>query len=142
MASDARLYASRSSVYERYLTYASTVMLRVERTMPMVGPTPPAPMEMPEEQSVQLSASLSTFGAPAILDAAETFIRRSNEFHARALTLRLIREQGAVVGDAVTEMEDARTATRAQLRELERVVRADLITPAGLVAGRHGWRIR
>jgi hypothetical protein len=138
LAADARLYASRSDVYQRYMAYLYGVMLTIERTEPIlqIGPEPaPIPVGPTDEEASELGAHLATFGAPAVLDAAEEFIRLSRDFFGRATAARLIRDQHGggrpvpMVGEAYEALHAARENAREQLRRVEAAVRVDLAEP-------------
>jgi hypothetical protein len=112
LAQDARLFASRESVYEDALAQAHRDMLVMERTYPMIGPQPDPPPPVPDEEWTRLSARMLALGSDDVQAALRALMDKGRGFAAQAV-FRMMEAQHRDVGaEGHIEIHQIRTEAR------------------------------
>src|SRR5919106_3199005 len=75
-----RAYEARSEAYEALLRQLHTVMMIIERTEPMIGPTAPPPERPSEDDWTEMYVRIAMFGSPELNEAFREFGAKWAEF--------------------------------------------------------------
>jgi hypothetical protein len=127
LAHDARLYESRSRVYEDLLADVHRDQLAMARTHPIIGPMPPPPPMLSDEEYLRLTARVAAFGSPEVLTALEAFTAKVRGFFAEAHTYDAMNLQQGHADPM--PMHNLRQEAGDRLKELEGLVRHELTAP-------------
>jgi hypothetical protein len=129
LASGARLFEKRSSVYEQMIGMLRRWLEEVAATEPSIFSLAGAPLAEPPSPDEQraMNAKLRTFGSKEVADAYDEFMRSMLEFNAWALQVHTATEiQAAQVPRE--QLEAARKTVHADLATIERLVSDELAT--------------
>jgi hypothetical protein len=126
LASGARLFEKRSTVYEQMVRRVADWLEEVVATdPPLKMGDPPLPEPPSPDEQRALNAKLRTFGSKDVADAYDEFVKSMLEFYVFAEALRTLSEvQAANV--PWSELEAMRNKVRADLATIERLVSDEL----------------
>lgn len=83
--SSERMFEARSEAYDALLRQLHTVMMIIERTEPMIGPTSPPPEQPSEDDWTDMYVRIAMFGSPELNEAFREFGKQWAAFLANAL---------------------------------------------------------
>jgi hypothetical protein len=121
-----RLFEARSEAYEALLRQLHRVMMIIERTEPMIGPTSPAPDRPSDEEWTEMYVSIAMFGSPELNEAFRDFGAKWAAFQVHASQWARVRQGQPGATNAGMDMHDARQEAAGTLREMERMIREEL----------------
>jgi hypothetical protein len=101
-------------------------MLIIERTEPMIGPTPPPPEPPSEDDWTEMYVRIAMFGSPDLNEAFREFGKQWAAFQANAWLFNRHRQGRADEAGAGMDMHNARQGAGETLREMERMIREEL----------------
>lgn len=132
LAHDARLYASRGTLYPELLRARHRQLVTVERTYPLASAGPlPMPEPVSLDDAIDLGAKADAFNSPAVTEADRRLEKALTEFHYQVQsyeqqTMRLTAEPG--IGDRYEAVHEKRVAIRALYDDLVVAVQNELVT--------------
>jgi hypothetical protein len=121
-----RMFQARSEAYAALLRQLHTVMMIIERTEPMIGPTAPVPDRPSDDDWTEMYVRIAMFGSPELNEAFREFGKQWGAFQANAAVFSRVRQGQANAPDTGLDMHKAREAAAKTLREMERMVREEL----------------
>lgn len=121
-----RLFEARREAYRALLRQLHTVMMIIERTEPMIGPTSPPPEKPSDDDWTDMYVRIAMFGSPELNEAFREFGAKWAEFQVNAARFSRARQGQADEAGAGMDMHNAREAAAKTLREMERMIREEL----------------
>jgi hypothetical protein len=121
-----RMFEARSEAYRALLRQLHTVMMIIERTEPMIGPTSPPPEKPSDDDWTDMYVRIAMFGSPELRETFNEFSQKWATFQANAALFRRARQGQADEAGAGMDMHNAREAAAKTLRDMEQMIREEL----------------
>jgi hypothetical protein len=126
LAQAERRHALRSRTYADAAAFLERERLLVMRTEAIVGPAPPAPPPLHDDDWTQLEGRITVASSRAVRAAIQEAHRQANLFVGAVMAYRGVRAQPQQLEGAGNQMHEARTAALAAIDDAERVMREEL----------------